>query len=89
MINIAKNNLLILLQILGEKLCQLIPRNHVLGLTLTCLFLVATIVEVAVRGIWYDQQLFVLWVGVWLTNKFITLGLAIYHIVVGSLAKVA
>ena len=53
MINIAKKNLLILLQILGEKLCQLIPRNHVLGLTLTCLFLVATIVEVAVRGIWY------------------------------------
>ena len=57
MINIAKNNLLILLQILGEKLCQLIPRNHVLGLTLTCFFLVAAIVEVAVRGIWYDEQL--------------------------------
>ncbi len=73
MINIAKNNLLILLQILGEKLCQLIPRNHVLGLTLTCLFLVAAIVEVAVRGIWYDEQLLVLWVGIWLTNKLITL----------------
>ena len=87
MINIAKNNLLILLQILGEKLCQLI--NHVLGLTLTCLFLVATIVEVAVRGIWYDKQLLVLWVGIWLANKLITIGFAIHHIVISSLTKVA
>ena len=89
MINIAKNNLLILLQILGEKLCQLIPRNHVLGLTLTCLFLVAAIVEVAVRGIWYDEQLLVLGVGIWLANKLITIGFAIHHIVISSLAKVA
>ena len=33
---------------LFEKRCQLIPRNHVLGLALTCLFLVAAIIEVVV-----------------------------------------
>ena len=89
MINIAKNNLLILLQILGEKLCQLIPRNHVLGLPLTSLFFVAAIVEVAVRGIWYDEQLLVLGIGIWLTNKLVTLSFAIHHIVISSLTKVA
>ena len=89
MINIAKNNLLILLQILGEKLCQFIPRNHVLGLTLTCLFLIAAVVEIAVRGIGYDEQLLVLGIGVGLANKLISLGLSVHHIVIGSLAKVA
>ena len=49
---------------LFEKRCQLIPRNHVLGLALTCLFLVAAIIEVAVRGIGDDEQLLVLRVGV-------------------------
>ena len=49
---------------IGEELCQCVPRNHVLWLTLTCLFLVTAVVEVAVRGIWYDEQLLVLGVGV-------------------------
>lgn len=36
---------------MSEELCQLIPRNHVFGLSLPCFFLIAAIIEVAVRGI--------------------------------------
>ena len=49
----------------------------------------AAIVEVAVRGIWYDEQLLVLGIGIWLTNKLVTLSFAIHHIVISSLTKVA
>ena len=86
---LCKDTLVFLLQVLGEKLCQCVPGNHVLGLTLAGLLLIAAVVEVAVLSIGDDEQLLVLRIGVGLANKLIPLGLAIYHIVVGSLAKVA
>ena len=36
-----------------------------------------------------DEQLLVLGVGIGLANELIALGLALYHIVIGSLAKIA
>ena len=77
------------LQILCEKLSQLVPRNQVLWLTLTYQFRISAIIEVAMRGIGDDEQLLILWIGIWLTDHVISFSLSIYHIVIGSFTKVA
>ena len=87
--NADKTMRTILFQILGKKVCQLIPRNQILGLPFTCLFLIPAIVEVAMRGIGDDEQLLVLGVRVGIAYELVPLSLAIHHRVLGSLTKIA
>ena len=68
---------------------QFVPRNHILWLALSCEFRISTVVEVAMRGIGDDEQLFVLWHGIGLADKVIALSLSLHHILIGSFAEVA
>ena len=72
-----------------EESLQFIPRNHILWLALTNRLSESTIIEVAMRGSWNDEQLLVLRHGIGLADKIIPFSLALHHVVIGSLAKVA
>lgn len=77
------------MQILSEEPCQLVPGYHVLLFALPCLFRVTSVVEVAMRGSGYDEQLLVLRMRIGGAYNIVSLSLSVYHIVEGSFAEVA
>ena len=75
--------------ILFKEISQLVPRNQILRLALAHKLRIAAVVEVAMGGSRDDEQLLVGRIGIGLANHVVALGLAIHHIVIGSLAEVA
>ena len=71
-----------------KELIQLIPRNHIFRLTLAFQLGIASIVEVAMAGIGYDEKFLVLRHWIRLADCIISSGLTLYHILVSSLAEV-